>query len=862
MKIRKAPASAPAGAEALRLDLTHVVGHLTVTRTGAVTAWYTLAPARWSFRTGRDRERLVHDAGARWADLRGRSVHLRVTHRPYPVARWAAALHGAARDPLPGWEPYLLAEQARVGSLPLADKLVMVGVSVDRLGALATAAGRLRPATVDRQLARMHDQVADLDRIMAGPGMAGAPAPAADLDWLLVRSVGLGLPAPLDARPTPATMWHADDLPEWTDGVKWTAAPYAPHLTVAGPRADRRVSRLVSVLTMGRSHLPPIPGQWGPWLQRLDQLPVPYELSARIEVLEHAEAGEEIRKRLDTVAAQIAHHREHRLPPPLSLDRQGEAGQIVADELSHGIGGLSTRARAWVRVALAAPDAERLRDRVTMLRDLYGTAVTWERPAAQHALAREFIPGEPAARTGYTRRMPVRTLGGALPAVTATIGDRTGPHIGYTSGTARRPVMWHPWRAQEQEDRSGLTPILGTLGAGKSALSGALTYSAVRMGAPAIVLDPSGPLSRLCHMPELRPYSRAIDLMAAEPGALNPYRLVPDPVAAHYPPEAYATEADPAAAAEQAYRDDLARAAGHRRTLALDCLLGVLRPEIATRAETYLALSRAVREAESSHRGSPRAVLAALRAQDGSHHEHARELAALLEDVGSLPQGRLIFPAADGDDADHLRQWRLVVLSLRGITLPDATTARTEWTEEERLSVPLLYLAGWYAQRAVYARDLGERKLLLMDEAHELQRVTSGRELLRKTGRDSRKHNVRALVSTQDAQDVLSAGVANWVDTLFVGRTVGDDAARAALRLLGMDPEETAYVDLLAGLSPTADRREFVLKDGSDTERVTITLPPELRDALDSTPRRPASDPWTKAAARTTTTASSSEVGA
>lgn len=181
-----------------------MVGHLTVTRTGAVTAWYTLAPARWSFRTGRDRERLVHDAGARWADLRGRSVHLRVTHRPYPVARWAAALHGAARDPLPGWEPYLLAEQARVGSLPLADKLVMVGVSVDRLGALATAAGRLRPATVDRQLARMHDQVADLDRIMAGPGMAGTPAPPADLDWLLVRSVGLGLPAPsTPARPPP-----------------------------------------------------------------------------------------------------------------------------------------------------------------------------------------------------------------------------------------------------------------------------------------------------------------------------------------------------------------------------------------------------------------------------------------------------------------------------------------------------------------------------------------------------------------------------------------------------------------------------------------------------------------------------------
>ncbi|WP_186782624.1 ATP-binding protein [Streptomyces sp. CBG9] len=864
MKLRKTSdptaSSAPEGAgERHPLRLAHVVGHLTVTRAGDVTAWHTAAPAAWSFRPHRDRERLVAEHAARWADLRGRTVHLRVTHRPHAVGRWAAALHTAAHDPLPGWEDYLLAEQRRVGRLPLDDKVVMYGVSVGRVGALAQAAGRLRAGSVERALARMRETVAEIGRVMAGPGMDAAPATAADLDWLLTRSIGLGLPAPLSVRPSDAAVWHADDLAAWTDHTRWTAEPYASHLTVTGLRQEEPVTRLVTVLTMGRTALPDIPGTWGPWLQRLDQLPYPVEVSARVEVREHQDAADEIRKRLDAVAAQVAHHRQHRQPPPLSLARQYEAGQIVGDELSHGIGGTSTRARAWVRVAVAAPDPERLRDRITLLRDLYGSAVTWERPAAQWALAREYIPGEPAVPTGYTRRMPASTLGGSLPAVTATVGDRTGPHLGYTSGTARRPVMWHPWMAQEQRERSGLTPIVGTLGSGKSVLGGVITYHSVLMGVPAVVLDPSGPLSRMCDMPELRPYSRAIDLMQAEPGTLNPYRLIPDPSPEHYRPEAYAGETDPAAAAERAYRDDCAYAAGHRRTLTTDVLSSLLRPEIAGRAETHLALARAVREAPSGHRGSPRAVLDALRHQDGAHADHARDLAALLDDVAALPQGQLIFPAVDGDDSYQTRQWRLVVLSLRGLSLPDPGTDRADWGEAERLSVPLLYLAAWYAQRAIYARPMAERKLLWLDEAHEIQRVSSGRELLRKTGRDSRKHDLRALISTQDAQDIAAAGVANWVDAVWAGRTTGDEAARAALRLLGIAPEP-GYVDLLAGLSPRQDAREFVFADGAGgMERVTVTVAPELRAALDSTPRRTA-DPWTKAAR--TTTASSSGVGA
>jgi hypothetical protein len=837
----------PARVPTSGLQLTDIVGNLTVTRNGVVTAWFVAAPMRWSFRTNADCNALIAGHAQRLAELIGRRIHLRITHRPYPVARWAAALHNSVIDPLPTWSKYLADEQQKVARLPLDDKVVYYGVEIGRISSLGLAVQKLVKNSVDNRLASLQREISDVALIMAGPGMNAAPAGAADMDWLMTRSLGLGLPAPLHTRPTPTDVWNASDLSEWTDDIEWASpSPYSPHITVAGARNGSRVSRYVSVLTMGRMDLPRIPEDgFGPWLQRLDQLPFSYEVSATIEIRDSTEAGNEILKQLDSVRYQVKHHREHGVESPLSLQRQSAAGQLIEDDIRSGSTGLSTRTRCWVRIAISARDQDVLHDRVKKVKDKYNPYILIEQPKGQYAMAREFIPGEPLSSQAYVRRMPVRTLGGSLPAVSANVGDREGFNLGYTSGTARRPVMWHPWRAQELRESSGLTPIVGTLGSGKTALAGATIYHSAQMGVPWVVLDPSGPVGRMCQMPELRPYSKAIDLMSSEPGSLNPYRLVPDPNPTHYTPETYRHHPDPAAAAAQAYQQEMQRAAGHRRTLALDVLLALLRPEIAGTPQTHLVMTKASQAADTSVNGSPHDIIAALRKTGGSHHEHATDIADLLQSASELPQGQLIFPAANGgDDSYQTRHWRLVVLSLKGLSLPDSTTRREEWSEEERLSMPMLYLAGWYAQRSIYARDLHERKGLVLDEAHEIQRVSSGRELLRKTGRDSRKHNVRSLISTQDAQDVIQAGVENWVDSCFVGRTVGRDAQRAALKLLNVDPGQ-GYEEMLAGLSAHAHDaqerrgdREFVMSDGAgDIERITVPLRhrPELLRALDTT---------------------------
>jgi hypothetical protein len=341
---------------------------------------------------------------------------------------------------------------------------------------------------------------------------------------------------------------------------------------------------------------------------------------------------------------------------------------------------------------------------------------------------------------------------------------------------------------------------------------------------------------------------------------------VPDPKREHYRAADYLDRPDPAEAALRAWAADTKKAAATRTTLAIDVLRGMLPVQMADDRETQKVLLRAGRavqgEAEQDAREGKMRALSPhdiIRHLEKDEREHAVDVADFLKQASEMPQGQLIFPAVDGgDDTYKTQHWRLTVMSLRGIVLPQPNSARSEWSTEESYSVSLLYLAGWYAQRAIYERDMHERKGLWFDESHVLGAVSSGRELLRKTGRDSRKHNVRCLYSTQNGQDILNAGVADWVEEVFVGRTVGADAQRAALQLLGVDPGH-GYEQVLEGLSSLDRRseerrgnREFVMADGNGgIERITVTLEgrPGLMQVLDTTANPAAvlgDNPWTR----------------
>ncbi|WP_252437185.1 ATP-binding protein [Pseudonocardia humida] len=858
------------------IALRSIEGHLT--RTGTqVMAWYRLAAQAWSFRSDTQREVLIRQIAAQLGELQGRWLHLRVTTRPYPVHMWAESFDHNALGRMPdvagalGWDAFLEGEQRHLMGLSMSDKEVFLGVEVSGRNALdrwvdmaAPVLGRIAPAAVRAELAALASEVGHIDALVAGSGLDAVPATADDIGWLMHRSCALGLPAPrtLSVAPGGVTRWDTEDLAQFTDGVEMDQEPYAPTVRVVGRIRSQTVARNVAVLSVGLMEGLRIPEIDDPWMQHSDRLPFPVEWSARIYVRRPEEVTGELQRQMGKVRSQIRHYtHDHDLDPPMSLARQADRVLEIEDELTSGLTQLNSRLYGWWRIAVSGKDEAEAISRAQQVLDVYRPKVQIEHPEAQYSYAREFIPGEPLASTAYRRRGSVTWAAAAVPAATASVGDRRGIMIGETCTATRRPVAWDPWLAQEVRRASGLTAIVGGLGSGKSFLTGLVVYKTLRAGARWTVLDPSGPLAELTRLPELAPFSRHINLLRAEPGILNPYRVVAEPR-----PEHFADEED----AERAWRRERSLAGATRRRLVLDVMSGLLPYDVARLPHTRIVLLRAVREVGGASDRHPGMVIDALRRHAREGEDHAGVVADFLDERRELPQAALLFPDTSRHDpwqAD--RDYRLTVLTMQGMTLPRPGSPREEWTDGESLAVELLNLASWLTQRTIYDADRNTRKGVALDETHFLSQVPTGKVLIDRLARDSRKFNVRALFASQLAGDLLRvSGFASLVNAVFVGRTDDGEAQNDALRLLKV-PIGVGYEQMLGTLSPRPrhdDRpddtpRQFVFADGhGGVEKIRIDLEaPHLehvREALDTNPdasrvslRGPAS-PYVPAAVR------------
>jgi hypothetical protein len=413
-----------------------------------------------------------------------------------------------------------------------------------------------------------------------------------------------------------------------------------------------------------------------------------------------------------------------------------------------------------------------------------------------------------------------------VPVASSRVGDRRGPYIGYTAGSSRRAVMFDTHYATEVKETSGLVPVVGGLGAGKSVLMGSMAYEAVRRGIPAVVLDPSGPLARITELPELREHSEHLDLTTAASGTLNPFEVVATPLREAYP-------------SDDAFAEAQVLAAQDRKLLAMDVVKMLLPASVDTMPQTSLVVSDAVRGTHGDPGASLWDVVEHLENHDDTH---GNVVANYLRDMAELPLSRLFFPSSSSSSASRLGA-RLTVLTMPGLVLPPKSVPRAHWSTSEQLAVPLLHLASWYATRAVYGREMQSRKLVALDETHFLGEWSAGRALFTRLGRDSRKWNTCVLAASQNPADVLGMDVANFMSSAFVGRIEDEDAAKDGLRMLRV-ATGVGYERALATLSSGRGAqgfREFVMRDvdgNVDKVRVDLTANPELLQALNTTAGR------------------------
>jgi hypothetical protein len=146
--------------------------------------------------------------------------------------------------------------------------------------------------------------------------------------------------------------------------------------------------------------------------------------------------------------------------------------------------------RAYLGVAVGAPDRAELERRVEVLRERFGEVRLHRPRGLQHRLFFDHLPRADAGSVAdYRQQMTVEQLGATVPTATAALGSPTGPYIGHTLGGARRPVRYDPTEAPRTARPSAVL-LAGTLGSGKTLAAQAIAYGAERRGSLVVDFDP------------------------------------------------------------------------------------------------------------------------------------------------------------------------------------------------------------------------------------------------------------------------------------------------------------------------------------------------------------------------------------
>ena len=353
------------------------------------------------------------------------------------------------------------------------------------------------------------------------PGMEGRPATAREMEWLVRRSIGIGLPAPAAPVSGRAERVGRRRPAQLRRHGRLRRHPAGSHRPAHQPRLHEPVERHVAVMSVGRLEEIEAPDP-GPravaGAHRPAAVPGRVVVPVRRVVRWGGPAGHPAQAaRGQGHAASLRRARPRRAA---GAGASGEPGPRGGGPDDPRRGGRRCPGPWLVPACGAGRTQDECLERVAAGDDLVQVRrVSIEHPRGQYGLLREFIPGEPVSTSAYRRRLPALYVSAGVPTASSQVGDRRGPYIGYTVGSSRRAVMFDTHYATEVRETSGLVPVVGGLGAGKSVLLGLLTYEAVRRGVPSVVLDPSGPLARLT---ELRSLANTVSISTSPQRPMGP----------------------------------------------------------------------------------------------------------------------------------------------------------------------------------------------------------------------------------------------------------------------------------------------------------------------------------------------------
>ena len=778
-------------------------------------AYYRLPTHPYEFTTPLEREAVAINATVALAAIRlpDTEAHLRIVHRSYPAAPWAARLD-ATSDGGPGWRDYLDEMYRHVWAKDFWTKEVYLGVRLGQRGMRGQfssgmfsqfinayrgseqALGLVDEAVSDSELARWTEQSERLGRALSSSALGARHATSDEIAWLYQHSLAgtVGDPPPSAAR---RRTWGAGEIEALLEGQVQNGRTM---LRLEHPAGES----FVAFLSFSRfPDVMSFPDQ-EPWLHFADSLPFPVEVSSRMRLIPPAKASKDVGRRLAHARDMDAHIREAGVDLPLALAEQLEAARM----LEHGI----TKERlpfvyGWHRLSVIAPTRELCQRRVEALVEHYrdiGIDVV-NSTGDQFSLLCESLPGDHVRLSSYTQRQPLYTIAGGVPTATVGLGDVpvggmdgsdetwVGPYIGETLGRARSIVHFDPLLAATR-NRPTAVAITGEPGGGKTTLALLLILQLALRGVTVAVIDPKGDAESLVDVLQARGRrARVLPLGGAAPGLLDPF----------------------------SFGDDLAE----KRTMATETLR-LLLPRMSEERES--AMIQAVGAVAGRDRPSLGKVVRYLEQAEGAA---ARNLGAVLRSMSEMRLARLCFSPSGGQRIDAAG-WT-TVFTLAGLTLPDATVSRDDFSYEQRLSVALLYLVSQFARRLLNGMDRRLPKAIFLDEAWAITSTPEGAKLVPEVSRMGRSRNTALILVSQNAGDLLSEQVTNCISGVFAFRSSERVEVANVMALLGVEASDEHQI-ALRGLG----NGECIFRDlEGRVGRIGIDLiSDEMRQWLDTNP--------------------------
>jgi len=593
---------------------------------GEAAALYRTAPVSYPFLPVSEKWALLHRL-ERFGHLVGADFSLWRVQRSYPAERYAAELAGSADErhaDLAGWGRFLAGHQVRLGELESHLPEIYIAVALQEpvkghLRALDRARRRVEeiagvggPSPISgaelQALASAEERT--FQRLGAVVGLRRATT--LELQWLLRRGGCRGVAEPelegawqpdalvLEGESSPSyeplehDLWSCANAPMSEDPAE------PPSLEVEGEEG-RSFQAILCAGSLAEEAEFPGPAEL--LFAPLEDAGFPVDAVLHARWIGNRDALGQVRKRI----LDVEHaYREQAEGAHAGAGWQAEDDRELAREYEAVLQSSAhpPMLRAYLSIAVGAPDRPELERRVEVLRERFGEVRLHRPRGLQHRLFFDHMPRTDGGSVpDYLQQMTVEQFGAMVGTASAEVGSEGGLYIGHSPGGAGRPVRYDPTEAPRIARPSGVL-LAGTLGSGKTLAGEAIAYGGERRGSLVVTFDPK-PDHNLEAVPELG-------------GRVEVLELSGDP--------RHRGKLDPLAIGLPELREELASS----------YLLELLRDPPPAWEN---AIDRAVRDAVRAGEESLLYVIARLRASDTEAGRDAAEALDVLSDFGLARPG-------------------------------------------------------------------------------------------------------------------------------------------------------------------------------------------------------------------------------